>query len=140
MNDTDIQAMIKRHEGFKNKVYTDSVVVPTGGWGHAFLKDSPIPISVAVRFFEEDFKAAVADYGRFCTAYDLRVDPVRRGVLIDMLFNLGLPRLSKFKKMIAALQVNDFDEAAVQMKDSKWYRQTKSRAVELVKIMRTGRV
>ena len=52
-----------------------------------------------------------------------------------MMFNMGRPRLSRFHKMRRAIEAGDWKEAAVQMKDSKWYRQVPNRAERLVKRM-----
>ena len=57
-------------------------------------------------------------------------------VLVNMVFNLGRPRLSKFKNMLAAVNANDYHLAAEEMIDSKWYRQVGRRSEELVEIMR----
>jgi lysozyme len=53
-----------------------------------------------------------------------------------MMFNMGLPRLSQFKKMKAAVDAGDWDEAANQMEDSRWYRQVQNRAERLIERMR----
>jgi lysozyme len=139
MTNEDIQTMIKKHEGFKTTIYLDTEGVPTAGWGHAFLVNSVVPEDVCERFFERDFAEATRNFNSFCALNDIQVDSVRKAVLIDMAFNLGLPKLLKFKKMIAALQVADYDEAARQMEDSKWYGQVGSRGRELVRMMKTGR-
>lgn len=66
------------------------------------------------------------------------LDPARRMVVADMVFNLGLARFLKFKKTNAALLEGDYEKAAVEMEDSSWYRQVGRRAVKLQKIMRQG--
>lgn len=63
---------------------------------------------------------------------------VRKMVLIDMGYNLGIPRLKGFKKMLAALALKDYTLAAGEMLDSKWARQVKGRATRLASMMRTG--
>jgi hypothetical protein len=47
-------------------------------------------------------------------------------LLVIMLFQLGLTGTMRFKKMIAALQVNNYPEAIKQMRDSLWYKQTQT--------------
>ena len=64
-----------------------------------------------------------------------RLDNVRQDVIIEMIFNLGLPRFLGFKKMIQALREDDYPQAAIEMLDSKWARQVGSRADTLVNIM-----
>ena len=53
-------------------------------------------------------------------------------ILVNMMFNLGRPRLSKFKKMNAALKKEDWKEAAKEGRDSRWYRQVTNRAERLM--------
>ena len=55
-----------------------------------------------------------------------------------MCYNMGWPTLSKFKKMFAALDAADYNEAAEQMKDSKWYRDVGVRAEKLILTMKTN--
>lgn len=66
------------------------------------------------------------------------LDDVRQHVLINMVYNMGMPRVLKFKKMLKAIKKKDWEEAEIQMLDSKWSRQVKGRAKELAKRMRTG--
>jgi len=51
--------------------------------------------------------------------------------MVNMCFNLGYPRLSKFKKFLAAMEDNDFETAAKEMMDSKWATQVGDRAERL---------
>ena len=67
-----------------------------------------------------------------------RLDAVRQLVLIDMAFNMGVPRLCKFKKMWTAVHENDFVTAAKEMLDSRWANQVKSRSTKLAHAMHTG--
>jgi len=57
-------------------------------------------------------------------------------IVANMMFNMGRPRLSKFKKFIAAVAISNWQEAANQMKDSLWYNQVPNRAERLVTRMR----
>jgi lysozyme len=66
------------------------------------------------------------------------LDAVRQLVLVDMAFNMGVPRLSKFKKMWAAIHENKFDVAAKEMLDSRWANQVKSRSTKLAHAMHYG--
>lgn len=134
MEDRDIQSMIKRHEGYRQNIYLDTEGVPTGGYGHAFHVGSSLLRSMWDLIFIYDYMQAVNDYD----VLDLDLDPVRRAVVIDMLFNLGLPRMLKFKNTLAAMRTGDWESAAKGMENSKWYGQVRQRAVELVRMMRTG--
>jgi GH24 family phage-related lysozyme (muramidase) len=54
----------------------------------------------------------------------------------NMMFNLGYPRLKKFKGMKAGVDARDWQKAADEMVDSKWYYQVTNRAERLVSRMR----
>jgi len=68
----------------------------------------------------------------------LELDEVRQRVIIDMAFNMGVPRLSKFVKMWKAIDEENFAEAKIQMLDSRWANQVGNRAVRLSNAMETG--
>lgn len=135
MDLNDIIAMIKRHEGYRGYVYIDTEGIPTGGWGHAFHAGSRITESVAEQFLDQDVAMAIDDYD----SMKLDLDVVRRAVLIDMLFNLGLPKLREFEKFLAALGKRDYRTAKIEMLDSKWAGQVGRRAFELAEMMETGK-
>jgi lysozyme len=66
------------------------------------------------------------------------LDDARLGALRNMAFNLGIPRLLGFKKMLAAFEAGNWQEAANQMADSLWAEQAGDRAVRLQKQVLTG--
>ena len=140
MNDNAIKVMIQGHEGYEDHVYLDTEEKPTCGWGHLLAIGTKVPEAAAQAFFEQDFRVALADYLSLVRLYSLDLDSVRRAVLIDMLYNMGLTRVRRFVLMIKALQAEDWERAAQEMVDSRWYRQTKTRAKELVGMMREGEV
>ena len=134
MDYDDIANLIKYHEGGPHNVYLDSVGIPTCGWGHALHIGSEIPIYIAESFFYLDFKEAIDNYEKF----KFNLNTVRKAVVINMLFNLGLNKFCKFERLIAALYDEDYPWAKYEMIDSKWHRQVKSRAIELEYMMLTG--
>jgi len=67
-----------------------------------------------------------------------RLDDVRIRVLLDMAFNMGVPRLCKFKNMWAGIHVGDYVVASIEMLDSRWANQVGQRAVRLSEAMKTG--
>jgi lysozyme len=138
MNIAETKKMIKRHEGKRSVIYKDSLGFLTGGYGHAFLEGSPISYEVTYMLFEEDYARAVSDLDILCKKYNLSLDSVRQGVLINMLFNMGLTKVLKFRKMISALQIGDYKKAAIEMMDSTWAKQVGKRAVELSQLMGDG--
>ena len=67
-----------------------------------------------------------------------RLDAVRQLVVMDMAFNMGVPRLKKFKNMWAAIHEKDFPTAAKEMLDSRWATQVKGRSTKLAHAMHHG--
>lgn len=135
-----------RHEGYVDRIYLDSEGLRTFGVGHLVGRNDPeytwpvdTPVSEAriLLAFEEDFNEAVEDAKRIIPNLEAHPEAVQR-VIINMAFNLGYNRLSRFKKMIKAVKETDYWTAADEMVDSKWYRQVKTRGVELVDLMRTA--
>lgn len=100
------------------------------------LKKRGITKDEALFLLREDIADAEKDLQHF--DWFPRLDPVRRKVVIDMRYNLGPTRFRQFKRMIAALAAGDYEAAAAEMVDSKWYRQVKTRGVRLAQMMRTG--
>lgn len=138
MTPTAVANMIKRHEGGPHDVYLDPLGIPTLGWGHALHPGSFVPQAVSEIFFRHDFETAVDDAEFIMGRYDIELDSVRKGVLIDMAFQLGRSKLLKFRKMIAALIIKDHDEAGDQILNSKAARQCPNRYRELSEMMKAG--
>lgn len=129
---------IKRHEGFKDKVYLDSEDKPTCGWGHYLYVGSKVPLAACEAFFSQDIADAVSSFRMIQPYLRKQLNPTRARVITEMLFNMNLAKVLKFQKMWMAIELRDFETAAKEMLDSKWARQTKGRAVELAEIMRKG--
>ena len=135
---------VERHEGKVNRIYLDSEGLATFGIGHLVTKSDPesnkpvgTPVSErrVMQAYVKDLNDAINDCYKIFPLLDEYPEPVQR-VLVNMTFNLGQTRLSKFKNMIRAVKALNWDKAADEMIDSRWYRQVKSRGVELVKLMR----
>lgn len=135
-----------RHEGIVLEIYLDTEGLHTCGVGHLiklgdeeFKKPVGTPITEerALELFKQDLAVSIKECETLFPNLGDYPDPVQR-VLVNMTFNLGRPRLSKFKRMIAAVEAKDWNAAADEMVNSRWYRQTKTRAVELVERMRSA--
>jgi len=125
---------IKKHEGFVEHVYDDSLGIPTIGYGFAIkdlVLDEDIAEDILMRKLERLQRNANS---RFKWLEDMPV--VVQEVILNMCYQLGVTGVSKFRKAISALQEGDWDEAANEMLDSLWARQTPNRAEELSKIVR----
>ena len=125
----DLLENIKKHEGFVEHVYDDSLGIPTIGYGFAIKDltlDEDIAEEILVRKLEKLKRNAIA---RFKWLEDMPVEV--QEVILNMCYQLGVTGTSKFRKAISALQEGDWEEAANEMLDSLWARQTPNRAKEL---------
>ena len=127
-----------RDEGIRLKFYFDSVGVPTIGVGRN-LRDRGITFEEASYLLMNDIKAVQSALAKDLTWY-LRLDPVRRRVLENLGFNVGPAGLLGFRKMLAACEAGDYEQAAIEMLDSKWATQVGARAQRLAVMMRTGAI
>jgi len=135
MNLDRLQESLRVHEGLKLKPYTDTEGHLTIGFGHNL--DNGITIKQAYALLADDIDTAKKELDRYLPGW-MGHDDARQNVLIEMVFNMGMPRLSGFKKMLAALDSRDYAQAAKEMEDSKWAKQVGARAQTLAKQMREG--
>ena len=106
---------LKRHEGGPHlKPYRDTENNFTIGWGHLLVDGITITRRVAQQLFDDDYH--VAEFN-FLSLGINNLTRTRQSVLVNMLFNLGLPRFLTFRKMIKALENQDYEEAADEMLD-----------------------
>lgn len=121
-------------EGRRSKPYRDTEGVLSIGVGRNLergLSDDEIDYLLA-----NDMRTAEQDAAML--GYWSRLDDARQLVVADLVFNLGLTKWLRFENANAALSAGDYEKAADEMVDSKWYGQVGRRAVKLVKAMRTG--
>ena len=130
----DILADLRRDEGLRLKIYTDTVGKQTIGYGHN-LDALGISEHIADLILEEDFVNTLTELNKRLPWWKMLTKPQRRG-LVNMAFNLGLPRLLKFKKMLAALKKGKKERAAAEAIDSKWAKQVGKRAWRIAALYR----
>jgi len=129
-----IAEQLKVDEGYRGKVYQCSAGKLTIGYGYN-MEDNYMSERIAGLLLDDEIGKTIASCERFDWWHKL--SPVRKGVIINMTYNLGWVGVSKFKKMIAAIKLNAFNEAANQMLDSKWHTQVGARAERLAEEMRS---
>ena len=119
-------------EGLKLRAYRDTVGVPTIGVGHTKgVKDGDIITKKqAIAFLREDMEDAIEDAKSLCLDWENMSGP-RKGVMVNMAFNLGRDRLSGFKNTLRFINERNYARAATNMLLSKWARQVKGRADRL---------
>jgi len=129
---------IKRDEGLRLHPYTCTAGKLTIGYGRN-LDEVGITEQEAHILLTEDIKNARKDAQSFASIEVWpRLSPTRQAVLINMAFNLGLPKLRMFKRFHNYLTKGRFDLASVEMLDSHWATQVGFRATRLADAMRQG--
>ena len=146
-----------KHEGLRLQVYQDTLGIDTIGIGRNLkdrgiskeeLDELDIPTighvyeygiteADAMLLAENDVQIVEEELLRAHPCVE-ELDAVRQLVLVDMAFNMGVPRLCKFKKMWNAIHEKKFDAASKEMLDSRWANQVKSRSVKLANAMHNG--
>jgi len=128
-------------EGVKYEIYLCSLGKPTFGIGHLVLStdaESKMEIGNKVSkervetCFDQDIQVTIEDCKKVFSDWSGLPEEARL-VTANMCFQLGRPRLSKFKKAISACNDGRWTDMANEMMDSRWYKQTKNRADRLIK-------
>ena len=142
MNTDRVYEQLKIDEGVKYEIYRDHLGYPTFGVGHLVTRDddeygepvgTPVSAERVHSAFMNDLHTAVREcLILYRESYFEEWPSEVQEILVNMMFNLGRPRLSKFKKMHAALNNEDWCEAAKEGRDSLWYRQVPRRAERLM--------
>ena len=131
-------------EGCEYKLYNDHLGYKTFGVGHLVTKDDPeyeMEIGEEVsedrvnECFIKDIEKVIEDC-HILYSYFNELPEDAQLIIANMMFNLGRPRLTKFKKMKEAVNDANWLEAAIQMEDSRWYKQVPNRAERLCERMR----
>ena len=136
-----VRNQLKIDEGVVYEVYLDHLGLPTCGIGHLVIEGDlehgepvgfPVPEERVDALFSIDLNTAISEckvlYGDSWDGFPEEVQEI----LVNMLFNLGRPRLTQFKKMNQAIEAGDWKTAAIEGRDSRWYNQVGARAERLM--------
>ena len=136
MDYTRLIAQLRKHEGVEHKPYTDTVGKLTIGVGRN-LDDRGLSDHEIDFLLQNDIQLVEEELDQWWSHWR-SLNQTRQLVVADMMFNMGRPRLSQFKMILAALQAGDYEMASTEMLDSKWASQVKGRATTLADMMSTG--
>ena len=139
-----LREQLEIDEGCVYEIYNDHLGYPTFGIGHLVIESDPengqeigTPVSESrvIEAFEQDVQTVLSDCAILYPDFDELPEEAQQ-VIANMMFNMGRPRLSKFKGMKRGVDSRDWNAAADEMVDSAWYRQVTNRADRLVERMR----
>ena len=144
MNIQQLREQLEIDEGVKYDIYLDHLGLPTFGIGHLVTKTDPesgqavgTPISKerVAECFDMDVQSVINDCNKLYEDFENLPEEVQQ-IIANMMFNMGYTRLSKFKGMKRGVDSKDWNQAADEMVDCRWYRQVTNRANRLVERMR----
>ena len=144
MNLDRLREELEIDEGCNYEIYLDHLGYPTFGIGHLITENDPeygweVGASIdTVRVhetFESDIEGVLSDCSKLYSDFEDLPEEAQR-VIANMMFNMGYTRLSKFKNMKLSVDDRNWDIAADEMVDSRWYYQVPNRAKRLVERMR----
>jgi GH24 family phage-related lysozyme (muramidase) len=144
MNIDELREEIATDEGKVMSVYLDHLNLPTLGIGHLITEwdeehGKPVGTEVSEErvneLFAKDIEVTISECKELFENFDDLPDEVQK-ICANMMFNMGRPRFSGFKKFRAAITNRDWNECAVQMEDSRWHKQVTNRANRLISRMR----
>lgn len=134
-----LKDLLLKHEGLALIQYEDTEGNKTIGVGHKLKVNETLTVITETEAFlllESDIKDVMKQAKIFPWIPEL--NEARRAVVYSMIFNLGVGKFREFKKLIKALEVRDYEQAASEMLKSKWASQVKDRAKQLASLMRLG--
>ena len=139
MNVDKLREQLKIDEGVKYEVYDDHLGYKTFGIGHLVVAGdqeygasvgTPVSEERVNAVFDEDVQKYIDESKKVFPNLDSLPEEAQQ-VIVNMCFNMGAPRLSKFKKFIAGVNDGNWSTAAVEMMDSRWATQVGVRAERL---------
>lgn len=135
----DLKKELLRDEGFVAHAYQDHLGYWTIGIGRLIdqRRRGGLSRDEAEYLLVNDIEKIIATLKQKLPWFD-NISDRRKRALVNMAFNLGVNGLLNFKKMLAAMADNDFDKAALEAADSRWYSQVTARAERVIEMIREG--
>ena len=133
---------VKEHEGFRSKVYLDTLGKRTVGYGHLCVEDhweddKEYEWGYLEEILIKDLREAIAGADELIEQHNCKdLEGAAKEVVVEMVFQLGKTGVSKFKKMWEALSEYNYIGASFEMLDSKWANQTPNRAKKMAALMK----
>lgn len=130
-----VRETLIKHEGLRLDLYKDSLGIYTIGVGHN-IQERGITAAVAKLMLDEDIDEAVKDLRRNISFFDTLPQAIKEA-LVNLCFNMGIPRLMQFRKTLAFLRDGKYEKAANELLDSRYATQVGYRAIEIAAMIRS---
>jgi lysozyme len=134
---------VKKHEGYRNKVYLDTLGKRTVGVGHLCVEDfweddKEYEEKFLMEILADDLQNAIKGARELKEEHSCTdIDEIAQEILVEMVFQLGKNGVSKFRNMWKALAEKNYIGASFEMLDSKWAKQTPNRAKSMAELMKS---
>jgi lysozyme len=142
MNLERLLESVKKHEGYRNKVYLDTLGKRTVGVGHLCVEDfweddKEYEESFLMEILQKDLQEAIRGAKELMDEHGCAdIDERAEEIIIEMVFQLGRTGVKKFRNMWKALSEHNYVGASYEMLDSKWAKQTPNRAKDMAEQMK----
>ena len=143
MNLERLMESVKKHEGYRNKVYLDTLGKRTVGVGHLCVEDfweddKEYEEKFLMEILAEDLQNAIKGARELKEEHSCTdIDEIAQEIIVEMVFQLGKNGVSKFKNMWKALSEHNYTGASYEILDSKWAKQTPNRAKSMAELMKS---
>ena len=143
MNLERLMESVKKHEGYRNKVYLDTLGKRTVGVGHLCVEDfweddKEYEEKFLMEILADDLQNAIKGARELKEEHSCTdIDEIAQEILVEMVFQLGKNGVSKFRNMWKALAEKNYIGASFEMLDSKWAKQTPNRAKSMAELMKS---
>ena len=133
---------VKKHEGYRNKVYLDTLGKRTVGVGHLCVEDfweddKEYEEKFLMEILAEDLQNAIKGARELKEEHSCTdIDEIAQEIIVEMVFQLGKTGVSKFRNMWKALSEKNYIGASYEMLDSRWAKQTPNRAKAMANLMK----
>jgi len=142
MNMERLLQSVKDHEGYRNKVYLDTLGKRTVGVGHLCVEDfweddKEYEENFLMTILEKDLETAIKGSKELMEEHECSdIDDLAKEIIVEMIFQLGKTGVSKFRNMWKALSELNYVGASFEMLDSRWAKQTPNRANGMANLMK----
>jgi lysozyme len=142
MNSERLLESVKKHEGYRNKVYLDTLGKRTVGVGHLCVEDfweddKEYEESFLMEILQKDLQESIRSAQSLMEEHGCAdIDEKAQEIIIEMVFQLGRTGVSKFRNMWKCLSELNYLGASYEMLDSRWSKQTPNRAKSMAEQMR----
>ena len=142
MNMERLLQSVKDHEGYRNKVYLDTLNKRTVGVGHLCVEDfweddKEYEENFLMTILEKDLETAIKGSKELMEEHECSdIDDLAKEIIVEMIFQLGKTGVSKFRNIWKALSELNYIGASFEMLDSRWAKQTPNRASGMADLMK----